>query len=229
MPELSVVIPCYNEARTIREIVEKVRATGLDLEIIVVDDGSGEETRKVLAALSLPGVRVVFQPRNMGKGAALRRGFQEARGAYIVVQDADLEYDPGEFSKLLGPLRAGKADAVYGSRFAEGYKGVTPFWHYFVNRFLTGLSNLVNGLALTDMETCYKCVRREILQTLPLTSDRFGFEPEVTARLAKRKARIVEVPIAYRRRSYEEGKKIGWKDGFAAVWHIVRFGWFGGR
>ncbi len=226
MPELSVIVPCYNEKSTIRAIVDRVRAVPVDIEIVIVDDGSTDGTRDILSGFDFPNVRVFLQPRNMGKGAALRRGFEEARGTYVVVQDADLEYDPEEFPSLLEPLRAGRADAVYGSRFLKGYKGVTPFWHYLINWFLTTLSNIINGTRLTDMETCYKCVRRDVLGAIAFTADRFGFEPEIAAALARRKARIVEVPISYHPRSYEEGKKIGWKDGVAAIWHIIKFGLF---
>lgn len=223
-PELSVVIPCYNERGTIAEIVERVLATGIDLEVLIVDDGSTDGTCEILPELKRPNVRVILQPENMGKGAAVRRGFQEATGKYVIVQDADLECDPNDYPKMLEPLRAGRADVTFGSRFANGYKGLTPFWHYFVNWVLTTFSNIVNRIWLTDEACCYKCFPREIIQDIPLVSNRFGFEPEITAKVARRKLRIEEVPIRYMRRSFNEGKKIGWKDGFAALWHIVYFG-----
>ncbi|MEW6777281.1 MAG: glycosyltransferase family 2 protein [Bdellovibrionota bacterium] len=224
MPELSVVIPCYNERATVREVVERVRATGLDVEVLVVDDGSTDGTREILKTLSYPNVRVLLQPHNMGKGAALHRGFQEATGIYVIVQDADLEVDPADFNQILVPLREGRAEVVFGSRFANGYKGLTPFWHYFINWCLTTLVNIVNGIKLTDEACCYKCFRREVIQAIPLTSQRFGFDPEIVAKVARRKLPYAEVPIRYNRRSFKEGKKIGWKDGFAAIWHIIRFG-----
>lgn len=225
MPELTVIIPCYNERETIREIVSRVLATGYDLEIVIVDDGSTDGTRDLLPSLESPKVRVVLQPHNMGKGAALRRGIEEAKGEFVIIQDADLEYDPADYSRLLEPMRTGQYDAIYGSRYADGWRGKSPFWHFFVNWALTTIGNLVFDLDLTDMESCYKCFRRDLIQDVPLKSNRFGFEPEVTAKLARRGARLAEVPISYDRRGFDEGKKIGWKDGFAALWHIVHFGW----
>ncbi len=225
MPELSVVIPCYNERDTITKIVDRVIATGLDLEIVIVDDGSTDGTRDILATINHPKVRIALQPQNMGKGAALRRGFQEAAGKYVLIQDADLEYDPADYPVLLEPLRKGLCEVTYGSRYADGWRGKSPFWHYFVNWTLTTFGNVVNDLDLTDMESCYKCFKREVIQAVPLKSDRFGFEPEVTAKLARRQIPIYEVPISYNRRTFDEGKKIGWKDGVAALWHIVHFGW----
>jgi len=229
MPELSVVIPCYNERNTICEIIDRVRKVRLDMEVVVVDDGSTDGSREALAQVSHPNVRVILQPENRGKGAALRRGFAEARGQFVIVQDADLELNPDEFPAFLDPLRTGRADVVFGSRFARGHKGVTPFWHYFINWVLTTFSNLVNGLRLTDEACCYKCFPRQTIQAIPLESDRFGFDPEIVAKVARRKLRIEEVPITYHRRSFQEGKKIGWKDGFAALWHMVYFGWFARR
>jgi glycosyltransferase involved in cell wall biosynthesis len=221
---LSVVIPCYNEARTVEGLVRRVRELPLQTEIVIVDDGSTDGTREILNRLKAEGVvdRLVLQPQNRGKGAALRTGFAAATGDVVVVQDADLEYDPAELPGLLQPILQGKADAVYGSRFLGGPHRVHLFWHYAGNRGLTLLSNILTDLNLTDMETCYKMVRRDLLVTLPLKCDRFGIEPELTARLAQAGARIYEAPISYHGRSYAEGKKIGWKDGVAALWHIAR-------
>jgi glycosyltransferase involved in cell wall biosynthesis len=221
---LSVVIPCYNEARTVEGLVRRVRELPLQTEIVIVDDGSTDGTREILNRLKAEGVvdRLVLQPQNRGKGAALRTGFAAATGDVVVVQDADLEYDPAELPGLLQPILQGKADAVYGSRFLGGPHRVHLFWHYAGNKGLTFLSNILTDLNLTDMETCYKMVRRDLLVTLPLKCDRFGIEPELTARLAQAGARIYEAPISYHGRSYAEGKKIGWKDGVAALWHIAR-------
>jgi len=221
---LSVVIPCYNESRTVEGLLRKVRELPLQTEIVVVDDGSTDGTREILSRLNAEGVvdRLVLQPENRGKGAALRTGFAAATGDVVVVQDADLEYDPAELPGLLQPILQGKADAVYGSRFLGGPHRVHLFWHYVGNKVLTLLSNVLTDLNLTDMETCYKMVRRDLLVTLPLRCDRFGIEPELTARLAQAGARIYEAPISYHGRSYDEGKKIGWKDGVAALWHIAR-------
>jgi glycosyltransferase involved in cell wall biosynthesis len=226
--KLSVVIPVYNERATVGEILARVEAVdiGFPKEIIVVDDFSTDGTREVLQGLGRPGLRVLLQERNRGKGAALRRGFAEADGDIVLVQDADLEYDPAEYPHLIAPILNGRADVVYGSRFLGGPHRVLLFWHSLGNRFLTTLTNMVSNLNLTDMETCYKVFRRDILQKLRLRSDRFGFEPEVTIKLAKLRARIYEVPISYAGRDYSEGKKIGWKDGLAAFYHIVRFRFF---
>ncbi len=225
-PLLSVVIPVFNERRTFLQLLEAVRAVPIAKEIIIVDDCSLDGTREMLQEQvdgKIAGVRVVYQKVNQGKGAALRRGFAEARGDIVLVQDADLEYDPREYPQLLEPILEGKADVVYGSRFQGGPHRVLYFWHSVGNRFLTTLSNMFTDLNLTDMETCYKVFRREVIQQVPLRQNRFGFEPEVTAKVARRGWRIYEVPISYAGRSYAEGKKIGWKDGFQAIWCILRY------
>lgn len=225
---VSVVIPAFNEIDTVETLLKRVRAVRLVWEVIVVDDGSTDGTRELLKKLEGEGVidHLVFHPANRGKGAALRTGFDHATGDVVVVQDADLEYDPREIPLLLEPILEGKADAVYGSRFLGGPHRVHLFWHSVGNRFLTLLSNMFTDVNLTDMETCYKMVRRDLLMTLPLTSERFGFEPEITARLAQAGARIYELSVSYDGRSYAEGKKIGWKDGFSAIWAIVRYNLF---
>ena len=224
-PLLSVVIPVYNEEATIREIVQQVMAVEIDKEVLIVDDCSTDGTHEVLSELSNdPNVHVFYHEYNHGKGAALRTGFLEARGEYVVVQDADLEYDPQDYPKLLEPLQAGEADVVYGSRFLGDEVRDPSFVHRLGNGILTWSSNIFTGQKLTDMETCYKVFRREALQEIQIEQDRFGFEPEITAKLARRKMRIREVPIAYRGRGYEEGKKIGWRDGLNAFYCIVRYG-----
>lgn len=228
-PCLSVVIPVFNERATIDEVLAKVLAQPATREVLVVDDASTDGTREHLATLRDPRVRVLFQPFNLGKGAALRRGFEAATAPYVIVQDADLEYDPTDFDVLLGPLLDGRADVVFGSRFISGgAHRVLYYWHSVGNRLLTTASNIATNLNLTDMETCYKAFRREVIQSVDLREDRFGFEPEVTAKIAKKKAdgsrwRIFEVPISYSGRTYEEGKKIGLKDAFQALWCIVRY------
>jgi glycosyltransferase involved in cell wall biosynthesis len=222
--KLSVVIPAYNEAKTIREIVRRVRDVPIEKEILIVDDGSTDGTRDILRELDgSGGVRVFLQPVNQGKGAAVSVGFRYATGDVVVVQDADLEYDPHEYLKLLAPIEAGHADVVYGSRFlGGGARRVLYFWHTVGNRFLTLASNMFTNLNLTDMETCYKMFRREVVQSMKIESRRFGIEPEITAKVARRGYRVYEVPISYYGRTYEEGKKIGWKDAFSALWTIVR-------
>ena len=224
--KLSVVIPVYNECATLRYVVERVLAVELELEVLCVDDGSRDGSQEILSELrrQYPQVKVFSQPRNMGKGAALRRGIQEATGDFVVIQDADLEYDPADYPLLLDPLMQGKADVVYGSRFlGAAPHRVLYFWHSVGNRLLTLLSNCLTNINLTDMETCYKVFRREVIQSIPIEEDRFGFEPEITVKVAKRHLRIYEVGISYWGRTYEEGKKIGWKDGVRAVWCLLKY------
>jgi len=242
-PKLSVVIPVYNEKATVEEIIRRVVDTRLRKEIIVVDDCSTDGTRQILEQLvarqsqgegnapatdggdpvELSDLRIFFQGVNQGKGAALRRGFGETTGDIVLVQDADLEYAPRDYDKLLEPIIDGRADVVFGSRFLGGPQRVHYFWHYVANRLLTLLSDIFTNLKLTDMETCYKAFRREALQGIQIKSNRFGFEPEITAKIAKGKWRVYEVPISYAGRTYEEGKKITWKDGVQALWCIIRF------
>jgi len=227
--KLSVVIPVFNERPTVAEIIRRVQAVdvGIDKEIIVVDDGSTDGTREILRGLVFPGLKVILHEKNRGKGGALRTGFAEARGEIVLVQDADLEYDPREYPQLLEPILDGRADVVYGSRFLGGPHRVLYFWHYVGNRFLTTFSNMLANLNMTDMETCYKVIRREVLGKIDLRSSRFGFEPEITMKLARLGSRFYEVPISYSGRDYSEGKKIGLKDGLAAIFHLIRFRFFG--
>lgn len=228
MPTLSVLMPVYNEGRTLRTIVERVLASPveLDIELVAVDDGSTDDSVAILQKLAAddPRIRVVVQPSNMGKGKAVRTAIEHMTGDIGIVQDSDLEYDPDEYPRILNPILEGKADAVYGSRFATAEeRRVLFYWHSLGNKLLTALSNMANDLNLTDMETCYKAVRGDILKDLRLTSDRFGIEPEITARLAQWGARIYEVPISYHGRSYAEGKNIDWRDGMQALWLIFKF------
>ena len=229
MPTLSIVIPVYNEIKTLEKILEAVRAVdiGMDREIVCVDDGSGDGTRDLLTRLgeAHSDMTVILHEKNQGKGAALRTGFERASGDYVIIQDADLEYDPNEYPKLLAPILSGHADVVYGSRFlGGGPHRVVYYWHSVGNKFLTMLSNMMTNLNLTDMEVCYKLFRREVLDSITVKENRFGFEPEITAKVARNKNWVIyEVPISYYGRSYAEGKHIGWKDGFRAIWCILKY------
>lgn len=222
--KLSIVIPIYNERNTIREILDCVKAVEIDKEIILVDDFSTDGTRDILPGLADETTRVYFHDRNRGKGAALRTGFAHVTGDLVIIQDADLEYDPQQYPKLIQPILDGKADVVYGSRFVTGdYRRVLFFWHMLGNQVLTLLSNVLTNLNLSDMETCYKVFRREILEKITIEENRFGFEPEITAKIAKMEVRIYEVGISYSGRTYKEGKKIGWKDGISALRCILKY------
>ncbi len=224
--KLSVVMPVYNERATLREVVARVLSVSLEIELLCVDDGSTDGSREILSELEKQHsqMRVFLQPHNLGKGAALRRGIQQATGDFVIIQDADLEYDPAEYPQVLEPLVQGKADVVFGSRFmGGGPHRVLYFWHSVGNSFLTLLSNCLTNINLTDMETCYKAFRREVIQSIPIEENRFGFEPEITVKVARRKLRIFEVGISYSGRTYEEGKKIGWKDGVRALYCLLKY------
>jgi glycosyltransferase involved in cell wall biosynthesis len=245
-PKVSVVIPVFNEAATIAELIRRVQAVEIDKEIVIVDDHSTDGTSDVLRQLLSPGghkssgamseaasgelssgdIRAFFQERNRGKGAAVRRGIQESRGELVLIQDADLEYDPQDYGALLEPILCGKADVVYGSRFLGGPHRVLYFWHAVGNKFLTLNSNIFTNLGLTDVWTCYKVFRREVLESFELKENRFGFEPEVTAKVSRGRWVVFEVPISYNGRTYAQGKKITWRDGFRAIWCVVRYGIF---
>jgi glycosyltransferase involved in cell wall biosynthesis len=222
--KLSVVIPVYNERNTLTEIIGRVKATGLAGEIVLVDDGSTDGTRALLRDLETdPFLRILYHDKNQGKGAALRTGFQGATGDVILIQDADLEYNPKEYPALLEPIQAGLADVVYGSRFLGRSHRVTMFWHMLANQLLTLATNLLYNSILSDMETGYKVFRAEVIQKIPLRANRFDFEPEITAKILKRKVRVFEVPISFYPREYSEGKKIGLSDAFSAVWALLKY------
>jgi len=228
---LSIIIPCYNESKTIISLLEAVKKSPVKKrEIIIVDDGSKDGTRDILSNLNDPEVRVIFHAQNQGKGAALRTGFNEAKGDICIVQDADLEYDPQEFKIVIQPILDGKADVVFGSRFQGGRPHrVVYFWHRIGNGLLTLMSNFFTDLNLSDMETCYKAFRREVIQSINIKENRFGFEPEVTAKISKMNIRIYEVGISYYGRTYDEGKKIGWKDGIRAFYCILKYNLWAGN
>ncbi|MDD5245403.1 MAG: glycosyltransferase family 2 protein [Syntrophorhabdaceae bacterium] len=223
---LSIIIPAYNEVDFIGDVIRRVQETPYEKEIIIVDDGSVDGTRDILKNLKEPNITVVLQEVNQGKGAALRAGFARAKGDIVIIQDADLEYDPRDYPKLLEPILEGKADVVYGSRFLGGPHRVLYFWHYIGNMAVTLLSNMFTNLNLTDMETGYKVFKREVLKDITIESNRFGFEPEITAKIAKGRFKVYEIPISYYGRSYEEGKKITWRDGIKAFFTILKYNMF---
>lgn len=222
--EISIVMPVFNEKSTICEIVDRVNKVNIKKELLIIDDYSTDGTRDILKTFQgNDGIKIFYHDKNLGKGAALRTGFENATGDIIIIQDADLEYDPEEYSTLIKPILDGRADVVYGSRFLGGPHRVHLFWHYLGNKFLTLLSNMFTNLNLTDMETCYKVFKKDLIKGDELKSNRFGIEPELTAKFAKKRARIYELPISYSGRDYAEGKKVGWKDGISAIWNIIRF------
>ena len=226
--KLSVIIPVYNEAHTIRDIIKKVEGVDLDKELIIVDDYSSDGTRDILKGMEGDSnLRIFYHQKNMGKGAALRTGFKQASGDIVIIQDADLEYNPQEYHRLIKPICDGRADVVYGSRFmTTEERRVLFFWHFLGNSFLTLFSNVCTNLNLSDMETCYKVFKADVIKNINIEEDRFGFEPEITAKVGKRKYRIYEIGISYSGRNYSEGKKIGWKDGVRAIWCIVKYNFF---
>ncbi len=225
-PKLSIVMPVYNEKGTIDEIVRRIQNVEFEKEIIIVDDCSNDGTRDRIDKISGNNIKKLFHKKNKGKGASLRTGFQHVTGDIVIIQDADLEYDPKEYSNLIGPILDGRADVVYGSRFLGGPHRVFFFWHYIGNKILTTFSNMMTNLTLTDMETCYKVFKADVLKNINIRSNRFGFEPEITAKLAKKNCVIYEMPVSYSGRDYNEGKKIGWKDGVVALYCIARFNLF---
>lgn len=223
--KISVIMPVYNEAKTVRELIKRVEDVDLDKEIIIVDDYSTDGTRNILKGLDKnPGIRVLYHEKNMGKGAALRTGFKHITGDIVIIQDADLEYNPQEYHRLIRPILDGRADVVYGSRFVTTEeRRVLMFWHYLGNSFLTFVSNIFTNLNLTDIETCYKVFKAEVIRSITIEENRFGFEPEITAKIAKKRYRLYEIGISYSGRDYSEGKKIGWKDGIRAIWCILKY------
>ncbi len=225
--KISVIIPAYNEKNTLYEIIARVRNTPFEKEIIIVDDCSTDGTRELLKTIETePDIRVFYHEKNLGKGAALRTGFRVAAGDIVIIQDADLEYDPADYAGLIDPIVRDRADVVFGSRFLGGPHRVLYFWHYVANKMLTFFSNIMTNMNLTDMETCYKVFRRDVIQRITITSNRFGVEPEITQKVARLKARVYEVPISYHGRTYSEGKKIGWKDAVSAIYHIIKYKFF---